>query len=876
MTYKRYRLKNSLWIYLFVVWTLLFGLSLWQQIHISKTGVMALAEREAVTSYNRDLVYRRWAATHGGVYVTETVNTPANPYLEHVFERDITTPSGRRLTLVNPAYMTRQVYALSRDQNGVKGHITSLNPLRPENAAVHWEREQLLAIERGHENNASIDLLDGEQHLRMMFPMVTEERCLKCHAMQGYQTGDIRGGISVSVPLAGYLSIHAQNVQSLVRSDAVLWLLGIAGIFGMRRYVNRQFAFQSRMRQSAEESQQKYQVLFDNSPYGAVVADYDTGKILTCNHELLAMTGYSEDELVGQPQTILHPVPETPEPYSERFSRHRKAPDRTNLETQIQTKQGELRDVEIKVNRLEVDGRQVLHGYFNDITEKKLATEALRQSDEKFMLAFKHAPIAIAITRTNDGTYLEVNKKFCEYSGCSYDEVIGKTSLEIGIFTTEIREKVLTAMRQDGHIAGMELQYGGKDGTLREATYFGEFIEFDGEQRLLSLVLDITERRELEGRLRHTDKLQVIGQLAGGIAHDFNNQLSGIMGYAEVLRLHLKGSKLETIVDKILICARNSADSTSKLLAFSRKGQYSNEAIDIHNVLHDVDGILEHSIDKRIVIRKNLAAVKSFIWGDVSQIQNAFLNLAINARDAIAEAGEIAIETSNVTLNREDCLDISAELTPGEYLRVQICDNGCGMSAEVRRKIFEPFFTTKGIGKGTGMGLAAVYGTIKSHHGGIVVCSESGVGTTFTNYLPLWNEKKEQIVNSELDGSELHGLKILTIDDEENVRIMSSQLLELYGCDVHSEADGDKGVAYFQQHWQELDLVILDLIMPQMAGEETYRALRAINPEARVLIASGFSNAGVVDNLLSDGAAGFLAKPYSRNELLDAMLKAIG
>jgi len=875
VTGKLNKLKNIVWISLISVWTLLLLLSLWNQIRVSEQGIMELAKLEAHGTYSKDLVYRRWAASHGGVYVPPTEEYPANPYLSHIPDRDIITESGKKLTLVNPAYMTRQVHELPSNQYGVRGHITSLNPLRPQNAPDDWERKQLQLFEQEPQVVEAIIGNGADQYLRMMFPMITEVRCLKCHAQQGYKVGQIRGGISVSLPMTSYLEAHADNIRSITISNASIWVLGLVVIFFMRRYVNQQFTLQSQIRRTAQESEQRFRALFENALYGSGVADYETGTLLDCNKVFCDMTGYRKEELIGQPQRMIHPVSDENDPYSESYSKHRQVVDGTTLETQIVTKGGELRDVEIKANHLELDGRQVLLGYFNDITHQKAATNALQQSEQKFSKAFDYAPLMITISKLEDGTYIDANARFFEVTGFTREEVIGKRSVELNLVSAQTRARIIAALNKDGRVTAMELPVLSKDGTRRKCSYFGEIFEVDGEQKLLSLALDITEQSELESRLRQVEKMDSIGQLAGGVAHDFNNQLSGIMGYAELLRLQLKDAEFQPLIDNIITCAKNSADLTRKLLTFSRKGPLLKESINIHKTLSDVIGILKHSIDKRISIRQNLLAAETSIVGDTSQIQNAFLNLAINARDAISDRGEIVFETDVLHMAPAACREIAMDLQPGDYIKIDVCDNGVGMTEAIREKIFEPFFTTKEKGQGTGMGLAAVYGTVKSHSGGISVVSQIDVGTTFSVYLPLEKKEEEKSSDQQIDGSSLAGVQVLIIDDEENVRNVSRQILELCDCRVHTEPDGIKGVAYYQEHVQSLDLVILDLILPLSSGEDVFRAIRAINPKATVLLASGFSTQNAVEELLAEGAAGFLPKPYSQAELLRAIQQAL-
>ncbi|MCK4508049.1 MAG: DUF3365 domain-containing protein, partial [Desulfuromonadales bacterium] len=267
-----------------------------QDYRSSRDTIVKLATVEARASYNKDLVYRRWAAGHGGIYVPVSEQTPPNPYLIQIPERDIETPSGRKLTLVNPAYMTRQVYELGTEQYGVRGHITSLKPLRPENRPDPWETEALQSFENGETVAESIIELNGHKSLRMMFPMQTEERCLKCHGKQGYRTGDLRGGISVSVPLASYLSIHQAALPKRIAYQAGFWLLGILGLVLLWTKSKKLFLDSQALLKERDETITQ---LLDSTAEGVFGLDVN-GLCTFCNQSALDLLGYEEDSLIGK------------------------------------------------------------------------------------------------------------------------------------------------------------------------------------------------------------------------------------------------------------------------------------------------------------------------------------------------------------------------------------------------------------------------------------------------------------------------------------------------------------------------------------------------------------------------------------------------
>ena len=352
---------------------------------------------------------------------------------------------------------------------------------------------------------------------------------------------------------------------------------------------------------------------------------------------------------------------------------------------------------------------------------------------------------------------------------------------------------------------------------------------------------DITERkraeeklRESDERLRQSEKMTAIGQLAGGVAHDFNNQLTGVLGYADLLCSRLDDPALKRYAESIRTGAQCSADLIGKLLAFARKGQYQSVPVDMNRVINEAVDVLERSIDKRIRIEQLLRAMPTVVTGDPSQIENAILNLALNARDAMPDGGTLTVETQVVHLDAELYAKPPYELRVGDYLMLTVTDTGCGMSDEVKRHLFEPFFTTKPVGKGTGMGLAAVYGTVKSHHGATTVSSEVGRGTSFRIYLPLAAPAEETV--NESAGPEARRcakLRVLVVDDMVLVRELAAEILRSEGHEVLVAADGRAGIELYRAQWQGIDLVVLDMAMPHLGGRDTFRAMKAINPRIR-------------------------------------------
>ncbi len=393
-------------------------------------------------------------------------------------------------------------------------------------------------------------------------------------------------------------------------------------------------------------------------------------------------------------------------------------------------------------------------------------------------------------------------------------------------------------------------------------------------RRMAALFLDISERKRMEARLRQSEKMEAIGQLAGGIAHDFNNQLTGIMGYAELLASSATDPALRDYAAKVLRLASRSAQLTTQLLTFARKGSYRFVAVDVHDILSEVVELLQTTVGDRVRIACDLQADPSTTQGDPSVLQSAFLNLGINACDAMPDGGNLFVHTSVVDLKREKADGLLLSQASGRFVLVRISDTGTGMDAQTRKHIFEPFFTTKGPGRGTGMGLAAVYGAMRLHQGAIGVDSAVGRGTSFRLYLPCVETSTVPESRRPRPPAAHRALRILLVDDDPTVRDVSRQMIESLGHEVICCESGTQAVAEYAERWREIDLVIVDLVMPGMDGRETFHALRSIDPSIVALLATGYGIHGEAHDVVRDGMCGLLEKPFSMEDLADKLALA--
>ena len=380
---------------------------------------------------------------------------------------------------------------------------------------------------------------------------------------------------------------------------------------------------------------------------------------------------------------------------------------------------------------------------------------------------------------------------------------------------------------------------------------------------------DMTREYSIQEQLNHSRKMDAIGRLAGGIAHDFNNMLAGIIGGAELLQMRLSeisdDPKLSGDIDIIIKSATHASELSNRLLAFSRRQAAASVPTDIHQAIIGAISLLENTVDKRIIIQTEFNAQPAIVMGDPPQIQNVFLNLGINASHAMPSGGILYFSTHLKEMSQSECELSPFELTPGTYIKITVSDTGCGIKSEDINKIFDPFFTTKKQGSGTGLGLAAAYATIQQHNGAISVSSKLNEGTTFKIILPLSEEPPENNITIETIHTG-HGT-ILLADDEEVMRLVGKGLLEKFGYNVILAENGSKAAEIYKNEKDKIDLVILDMIMPVMSGRDCFFEIKKINPDAKIIIASGFIQSRDLTELQKNGLNAFIHKPFRSHEL---------
>jgi signal transduction histidine kinase/ActR/RegA family two-component response regulator len=400
-----------------------------------------------------------------------------------------------------------------------------------------------------------------------------------------------------------------------------------------------------------------------------------------------------------------------------------------------------------------------------------------------------------------------------------------------------------------------------------------------GQMQVLGVCTDITQLKTLHQQLVQSQKMEAIGQLAGGIAHDFNNLLTGVLGYADMLQaVSSEPNEVRSAADMISGAARRASELTEKLLGFARKGKNQNIPVDVHAIIREALTLIERTVQKDILLVEQLNADRAYVSGDPVQIEQVILNLVINARDAITMTNErsgydrITIATKLVKIEKE--FEV-ADLPIGEYLEMSVTDSGCGIADELKDRIFEPFFTTKESGKGTGMGLAMVYGIIKNHEGTVMVESQLGVGTTLRILLPICQHVIEVTRAKGLGTVQTGEGSILIVDDHPVIREVTKEMMILLGYQVTTVADGPEAIEILLRNKNCYDLVILDMVMPKMNARDCIKSLKEIEPSIKIILSTGYGKNELVQELLGYGLVGFIQKPYQLAKLSQVVAEAL-
>jgi PAS domain S-box-containing protein len=740
----------------------------------------------------------------------------------------------------------------------------------------------------------------------------------------------------------------------------------------------------------SRKAQEKFGKVFMSAPVCIIVSELETGLVIDVNDEFLRRLGYSRDEIVGRFSADIGFWPEDAV-REELVERLRLTGESYDDALELRANDGSVLTFRVAAHSIELEGRTLLVSTFVDITERQRAQQALRKSEEKYSNLFRSVPVGIVVSSVDEARVAEINDEFLRFLGFQRDEVVGRTTFELGVWPDPaLREKLLSDVRADGDTR-LEYPLRAKNGEIRMVRGASLFLEIDAKEFVLTAVIDVTEeyqakvalersehlyrelfegvrdvivsidpdgtlsalnpafehltgwprsrwlgqsfagliveedrqlainlfetvladqprsvtqlrvrtadgnvrisetylsvRREngavigvlgiardvtdrvqLEEEFRHAQKMEAVGRLAGGVAHDFNNLLTVINGYSDILMTQLdEGDPRRADVEEIADAGATAASLTRQLLAFSRRGVTHARVMSINEVVSSSVKLVKRLIGDDVQILTSLADDAGNVRIDGGQLEQIIMNLAVNARDAMPGGGKLTMATANVHLTGDYVSGIG-DAPSGLYVMLSVTDTGTGMDDATKSRIFEPFFTTKGIGHGTGLGLATVFGIIKQSKGFIRVTSAPGGGTTFDIYLPRVVERASRQTPP---GNDVPGGKetILVVEDEPAVRTIVRQMLERKGYTVLEAGGGSAALDIAVQHQGPIHLLLTDVVMLGMGGLEVARTFAETRPDTRTLFMSGYTGDNPMAREFFEQNSAFLQKPFGANDL---------
>ena len=635
------------------------------------------------------------------------------------------------------------------------------------------------------------------------------------------------------------------------------------GIVGVTRDVTVRHEAAEALRESARH----YQLLFDRNPLPMWVFDAETLRFLAVNDAAVAHYGYERERFLTMTIEDIRP----PEHLAAlRESLARPAPMRSAAGVFVhQTSDGRHVDTEVIADTIVMNGRPARLALARDVTQERSAVRALQDSEERYRTLFVES-LAGNYVSTVDGRLLDCNPMFARMLG--FDSPAEACEHSPTEFYTDLsnRLKFLALIRQEKRVELHENELRRHDGSLLQIleNVIGHFDEHGELAEIHGFVIDVTDRKRLEEQLRHSQKLQAVGQLAGGIAHDFNNLLTAMKLHGEfILEDMAEGDPHRADVLEMQLAADRATMLTRQLLAFSRKQLLNPKVISANAVVGGMAPMVRRLIGEDVTVTIVLDPAAGCVMADAGQIEQVILNLAVNARDAMSHGGTFTVATGIMML--DPVRAGSADLPAGSYVSLTASDTGCGMSGEVLAHIFEPFFTTKEQGRGTGLGLATVYGIVKQSGGHIWVNTVPGVGTSFEILLPLVRELPADVV--EVPAAPRGTETILVVEDDLALQALTRRLLERQGYSVIVASDGAEALERVAERSGEIALVITDVVMPKMGGGELAARLAETHPELAVLFVSGYTDDVVALRGLVDAGAAFLQKPFTATSLARAV-----
>ncbi len=637
-----------------------------------------------------------------------------------------------------------------------------------------------------------------------------------------------------------------------------------------------------------EESEAHFRSLFDSVPVG-LYRTTTNGRVLAANLALAEMFGFPDLNDLKKYNAEKIYLDQQERKKWQRQMEHGRAIHIS--ETQMRKRDGSTIWIENQARAVRDQTGRVIYyeGSLKDITERKAAEEAVKASEEEYRRLYEESKRTEAMYRSLihsspdpiviydlHGRVKYISPMFTMVFQWSFEEIKDRTIPFVPESEREItQQKIRQVVEQETLCHGFETKRITKSGQIIDVSISAsQYDDHEGKTAgMLVILRDITERKRIEAQLYHIERMEAIGTLAGGIAHDFNNLLMAIMGNATLLKQNATTEGVTyRALSRIEEQVQRGSQLTQQLLGYARKGKYQLRTIDLNDIIRESTGTIKRT-RKDIPIHYDLAVDLSKIEADACQIEQVLMNLFINASDAMPDGGDLFLTTRDVS--SDDCAAHSQLSDSKKYVLLSVADTGVGMDKKTMGRIFDPFFTTKEMGRGTGLGLSSVYGIVKSHGGHIEVDSTIGKGANFNIYLPASTEPEQE--TSEKSQPLIGGEgTILLVDDEDVVLEVGAKLIQALGYQVIKASSGAAAIERFENEFDAIHLIILDMIMPDMSGGETFDRLRSIDPNARVILSSGYSIDGKAAEIMNRGCQGFIQKPYSIRQLAEKIDSILG
>lgn len=870
-----------------LAWTLISAgfliFSVWSNTRIFQQGLIDIAR----THFKHDLAFRKWGTLHGGVYVPITEKTPPNPYLTSIPERDIETPSGKKLTLLNPAYMVRQLFENFSAEYEANEHITSLQPLNPKNAPDAWEKKALTFFNEGQTEVIEFVNINSSRHLRLMQPLLIQEGCLKCHAHQGYKLGDVRGGISITLPAAPMEASKNKVNHSTMLGLGGLWLLGLGSLFWGHRSLVARAQERDRITEAWQNTYNRYADAQRIAHLGHWELNLQTNT-LQWSEEVFHIFAKDKNTFTPTVDTFIEAIhPDDRERVMLTYTRSVQEKTAYYCEHRLLMPDGSLKHVREQGETFYAPTGSPLYslGTALDITQHKNLELSLKKSEQRLELALKGAKLGLWDWNITTGEVI-FNERWAEMLGYERDEIEPHVQSWEQLLHPDdaatVQETLAAHLNGRTPFYEVECRLRSRNGEWKWIYDIGRVVDRDPSGKALRAVgihQDVTERHHLTEQIVQQERLAAVGQLAAGIAHDFNNTLTSILGFAQILHYspEIPASAKDNLA-VIISSSQRASHLVRQMLDFSRKSIRSPKQLDLVPFTKEVVKFLRSAIPESIDIRLEILPGDYLVHADPVQIQQMLTNLALNARDAMSATGgalKIVLSNNQIT-GKTFCVTCNYPIS-GNWITIEVSDTGTGLAPEHLPHIFEPFFTTKEVGKGSGLGLAQVHGIVKQHGGHVKVDSVPGQGATFTVFLPpLLTHTPSNTAEEAAPIYRGHGETILLVEDEVTVLKVMKATLQNLGYQVLTATNGKEALQVYTQHKENISLILSDMVMPDMDGAALFTTMREKDPAVRVLLMSGYPLTEQGAALLEQGVVDWFQKPPTQQTLSKTLYKALG